>query len=165
MDFGNCKIKVGKIDHIDYSKGRNNNQDTLKDHTLDAMRYCINDIDTIQQCATQLNLYRNMYEPHFPLTINKVIFNKPATIVIWGDGTKSVVKCCKDDYFDQEKGLAMAICKKILGDQFKNTFKEWLPEEKEETKSEPLTVDQLVAVINKIPMSFRFNTNKEEDKK
>lgn len=44
--------------------------------------------------------------------ITNVIFNDPATIVFWSDGTKTVVKCCEDDEFDEEKGLAMAVCKK-----------------------------------------------------
>ena len=46
--------------------------------------------------------------------IKKVIFNDPATIVFWKDGTKTVVKSYKDE-FDPEKGLAMAITKKALG--------------------------------------------------
>ncbi len=47
--------------------------------------------------------------------IEKVIFNKPATIVFWNDGTKTVVKATKKDKFDAEKGLAFAICKKLMG--------------------------------------------------
>ena len=46
--------------------------------------------------------------------IKDVIFNGPATIVFWSDGTKTVVRCENED-FDKEKGLAMAICKKFLG--------------------------------------------------
>ena len=45
--------------------------------------------------------------------IKNVIFNKPATIVFWEDGTKTVVKAI-DEPFDEEKGLAMAIAKKAL---------------------------------------------------
>ena len=63
------------------------------------------------------------------LSISKVIFNDPATIILWRNGNKTVVKCSEDDVFDPEKGLAMAICKEILGDQFKSIFKEYLPEE------------------------------------
>ena len=48
--------------------------------------------------------------------IKKVIFNDPATIVFWKDGTKTVVKAYEDE-FDPEKGLAMAIAKKALGNQ------------------------------------------------
>lgn len=61
--------------------------------------------------------------------IEKVIFNDPATIVIWSDDSKTVVKCCEDDTFDPEKGLAMAISKKALGDlkevkKWANTYEE-----------------------------------------
>ena len=47
--------------------------------------------------------------------IEKVIFNKPATIVFWSDDTKTVVKCEDGDVWNEEKGLAMAVCKKMLG--------------------------------------------------
>lgn len=68
-----------------------------------------------------------------PFTIKKVIFNNPATIVFWADGTKTVVKCSEDDFYDAEKGLAMAISKKALGNQgnYYETFKKHLPEEEE----------------------------------
>lgn len=64
--------------------------------------------------------------------IENVIFNKPATIVFWSDGTKTVVKKQKGDKkFDPEKGLAMAISKKIMGNKgnFNNIFKEWVKED------------------------------------
>lgn len=59
--------------------------------------------------------------------IEKVVFNDPATIVIWKDKTKTVVKCQEGDEFDPEKGLAMAITKKALGNKsnFNNTIKRW----------------------------------------
>lgn len=61
------------------------------------------------------------------VSIRKVIFNDPATIVLWSDGTKTVVKCGPDDIFDKEKGLAMAIVKKMAGNdgRFHKVFKEW----------------------------------------
>ena len=45
----------------------------------------------------------------------RVVFNGPATIVFWPDGTKTVVKCQDDELFDPEKGVAMAILKKYFG--------------------------------------------------
>lgn len=61
------------------------------------------------------------------VSIRKVIFNNPATIVLWSDGTKTVVKCGPDDIFDKEKGLAMAIVKKMAGNdgRFHKVFKQW----------------------------------------
>lgn len=63
--------------------------------------------------------------------IEKVIFNDPATIVLWKDGTKTVVKV-SNEKFDPEKGIAMAIAKKALGNEgnYFNEIKKWLPEDK-----------------------------------
>lgn len=63
--------------------------------------------------------------------IEKVIFNDPATIIIWKDETKTVVKCQEGDSFDPEKGFAMAIVKKALGNQgnYCETVKKWTGDE------------------------------------
>lgn len=65
------------------------------------------------------------------VTIKRVIFNAPATIVFWRDGSKTVVKAQNGEPFDKEKGLAMAICKKIGGNRgaYYDVFKEWCHEE------------------------------------
>ena len=47
--------------------------------------------------------------------IEKVIYNNPATIILWADGTKTIVKKQGGDLYDPEKGLALAIAKKALG--------------------------------------------------
>ena len=59
------------------------------------------------------------------MEITNVIFNGPATIVFWADGTKTVVKCQEGDAFDPNTGLAHAISKKALGDSYKKEFKKW----------------------------------------
>ena len=66
-------------------------------------------------------------------SIKKVIFNYPATIVLWSDGSKTVVKCQDGDIYDPEKGLAMAILKKMNGNtgSYYKLFKKWLPKEEE----------------------------------
>lgn len=56
--------------------------------------------------------------------IKNVIFNPPATIVFWADGTKTVVKAHGEE-FDPEKGLAMAISKKALGTGYYPEIKKW----------------------------------------
>ena len=63
--------------------------------------------------------------------IKDVIFNEPATIILWADGTKTVVKCQEGEGYDPEKGMAMAISKKALGNKgnYCEVFKKWLPEE------------------------------------
>ena len=47
--------------------------------------------------------------------IKKVIYNNPATIVYFTDGSKSVVKLHPNDTFDEKTGLLMAISKRLLG--------------------------------------------------
>ena len=81
-----------------------------------------------------------------PFAIKRVIFNDPATIVFWEDGTKTVVKCdAKTDIYDPEKGLAMCFARKALGNKmdYYNTFRRHLkkvmkpkPEESAETITE-----------------------------
>ena len=46
--------------------------------------------------------------------VKKVIINPPATIVIWKDGRKEVVKCSKDEDFNAEVGVAMCFMKRIF---------------------------------------------------
>ena len=74
------------------------------------------------------------------MKIKKVYFNDPVTVVLWEDGTKSIVRTCAGDIYDPEKGLAMAIAKKALGNQgnYYEVFKKWLPEEKDEEELSPL---------------------------
>ena len=63
--------------------------------------------------------------------IDKVIFNDPATIVFWKDGSKTIAKCGEIDIYDPEKGLAMCFAKKLLGNEgnYYNVFKKYLPKE------------------------------------
>ena len=60
--------------------------------------------------------YRNKPKVLIP-EIEKVVFNPPATIIMWKDNTKTVVKCGEDEMYDCEKGMAMAIAKRALGNQ------------------------------------------------
>lgn len=59
----------------------------------------------------------------FPFDIKRVIYDDPATVVLWADGTKTVVKA-HNEPFDKEKGLAMAILKKTLGNKFHRFLRE-----------------------------------------
>lgn len=66
---------------------------------------------------------------HYPVIVD-VIFNNPATIVFWDDGTKTVVKCQDGDVYSKETGLAMAMLKRYMGND--NTYNKeinaWLGE-------------------------------------
>lgn len=90
-------------------------------------KYCYNDVIATRDF---LNSIYGMNYLRIP-EIKNVIFNDPATIVFWEDGTKTVVKCQDGDEFDPEKGLAMAIVKKAYGNKgnYCNKMKKWLPKE------------------------------------
>ena len=62
--------------------------------------------------------------------ITKVHFNPPMTIVLWDDGTKTMVKCQEGDTYSEEVGLSLCITKKALGNMpnFNNIFRKWVPE-------------------------------------
>lgn len=88
----------------------------------------------ISNMPTTFSSFSTAYEPFtfkrcslFAKTIpeiKKVIFQKTHTIVLWEDGDKTIVNCY-DEEFDEEKGLAMAIVKKIMS---RNDFKKLIKE-------------------------------------
>lgn len=49
--------------------------------------------------------------------IKQVIFNNPATIIVWQDGTKTVVKCQDGDTYDKEKGFLVCYLKGVVGNK------------------------------------------------
>ncbi len=97
----------------------------MYDDFFDALRYSNIKFEEAKTKVTEYK-FRQKY-----FGIKKVIFSCPATIVLWEDGTKTVVKSGDYDMFDPEKGLAMAFAKKALGNKgnYYNIFIEWLPEE------------------------------------
>lgn len=87
-----------------------------------------------------------MYRPKSPKQIaleriKNVIFNDPVTVVIWLDGTKTIVRCGEGQIYDPEKGLAMAISKYFFDNKgyFNDVFKKWLPKEETKTYSKDIT--------------------------
>ena len=97
-------------------------------------------------------------------SIKKVIFNYPATIVLWSDGSKTVVKCQDGDIYDPEKGLAMAISKKALGNKgnYCNEFKKWLPEDEEEEGTVELRFDTSELTKSLEDLASKIFSNKEK---
>ena len=99
-----------------------------------------------------LSKVRNMFK------IKRVIFNKPATVVFWNDGTKTVVKTQKDEAYDPEKGLTMAVTKKLFGNtgRYYNEVKKWLP------KDEDIDVDESIkSSFNHLGEKFKKELEKE----
>lgn len=61
------------------------------------------------------DLLCNAYKGEPILLSKKIIFNPPATIVFWEDGSKTVVKCRKGTEFDPYYGFTCALAKKVYG--------------------------------------------------
>ena len=51
------------------------------------------------------------------LTIKKIMYKPPATIVFWNDGTKTVAVCEKGDVYNKELGFALCVLKKKYGNK------------------------------------------------
>lgn len=122
MDLANVKVVVGDKEYIpndvDWIQTPYSYPKLRLDVTLDSRK------------KPSLNRFGNV-------DIKNVIFNPPATIVFWSDNTKTVVKA-EDEPYDPEKGLAMAISKKTLGDnkyEYYNTFLHWLKKWDKQNKS------------------------------
>lgn len=121
----------GIVTQVDYTRGRM----TVKADSsgIEGFRVRPEAFDLLERCST---VAPSTPERNVLPGIKKVIFNKPATIVLWDDGTKTVVKCQPGkngrlEKYDKEKGLAMCITKKALGNKsnFNNVINALLEEE------------------------------------
>lgn len=123
---GRYPWKTDGVLHLEDHDTRQELEDDIKCHMMNVYgiknpKVTINDNEEVT-----INIHDGDYY------ITKVIFNDPATIVFWSDGTKTVVKCCEDDTFDKEKGLAMAVCKKVTGnnsERFHRGMRSWIKPE------------------------------------
>lgn len=106
------------------------------EHDNDIYEY----VKLLKDCGVNsfcLNDFRKLFnikprESTLP-SIKNVYFNPPATVVLWDDDTKTVVKCQDSDTHSKETGLALCMAKKAMGNssrQFNDIFKKWIPEEK-----------------------------------
>ena len=124
MSTNNTKRSVTRelVDKLNQIASSSSNR--LQGNITDGYSYIsYNDIKTVDELYKRYTKQKSMNK------IKNVIFNNPATIVFWSDGSKTVVKCGEGDTFDPEKGLAMALAKKFLGNKgnYYDTFKKWLP--------------------------------------
>ena len=117
-------------------------------------------IEVKKYCDEDIKQVRNLYYG-LSLSIKDVIFNPPATIVFWMDGTKTVVKDQGEVFYDPEKGMAMAVAKKAFGNQgnYYNQFSKYLDiyEKKQEAES---TSSYANTVLDDIIEKFRNSLTK-----
>lgn len=148
------------LDYCLYNKYRAISKEKYTGNKIDIAMYDEYRIDErVQKCMNDLlkkgtkEIMNLLYGRKLP-EIKKVIFNDPATIILWGNGDKTVVKCRLGDEFDPEKGLAMAISKYVLGNNYEyyNTFKHYLkPYSKKESPDAVDVIANSLSAIRKYP--------------
>lgn len=85
--------------------------------------------------------------PKKPLP-KKVIFSGTATTILWKDGTKTTVKCSREDAWSDDVGIAMCYLKKMLGNKgnFNNIFREAMKVAEVQCKKEDLNVTKNINI-------------------
>lgn len=157
-EFRITKDDVIAVDYFKYPGGIGREAvDRIQRDFLDHLVYVWEEIFEKHRGACAHWHTESRYDIHRP-KIKKVIFNPPATVVLWKDGTKTVVKA-QDEDFDPEKGLAMAISKKALGNQgnYCNEIKKWV--EKWTSECEYMRIHKKKRVLFKdlgTPTEFTF---------
>lgn len=62
---------------------------------------------------------------NYDFYITEVLYNDPATVVFWSDGTKTVAKCSGTDEYDSNVGLLIAVLKKFSGSSISRIVDDW----------------------------------------
>lgn len=125
---------IGEIAHISIGMGAPTKVTLNTGHTLlfnaDDVAWDNKGNGRIRNCGAYHNYKKGAPVIH-AASIKNVIFNPPATVVYWSDGTKTVVKCSTNDKFDTEKGLAMAIAKRCANNSgsYYKEIQKWIGEE------------------------------------
>lgn len=100
--------------------------------------YCANDVKATKETFEHMKSWALEWNsnvettPHSKInvydSIKDVMFANPATIVFWKDGTKTRVCARGGDVYNPEVGLAMCICKKLMGNKrdYYHTFLHWM---------------------------------------
>ena len=142
---------------IDYIETTADTFPKFEGHITGTAKVSYRSLDDIRNDAeVPINIYCNILNSTYGIgslripEIKNVIFNDPATIVFWEDGTKTVVKCQDGDEFDPEKGLAMAIVKKAYGNKgnYCNKLKKWLPKDNSVSSKKRMTFREEIAKLH-----------------
>jgi len=82
----------------------------------DDIPFCDLDCDCCGYAEEEFDPYPNGEPTMWGIPdVEYVIFNPPATIVFWSDGTKTVVKAMEGETYEKYAGFAMACMKKMFG--------------------------------------------------
>ena len=131
-----CKLQIKKVKHC----GKEGEHMYIDNSIYEkALKYCETDVKSMS------NIYRT-----FQVTPERVIYNDPATIVFWKDGTKTVVKCMEGDTYNPEVGLAMCVCKKLYDSKYHKFFRYYAPKEPVAKAAKKTEEEQMDEIYDKI---------------
>lgn len=124
------------IDHL--------NSEILRQYFLSTKLYKPNAVACIKEEKTMNCDVRS--------NIKDVIFSDRVTVILWKDGTKTMVRAGKHEDYDPEKGFAMAVAKKMFGNKgnYYEVFKKYVPvtyyiADKKDAKKDIMMTDQAVS--------------------
>jgi hypothetical protein len=89
-----------------------------------------------------------------PKLIKRVIYNPPATIVMWNDGTKTIVKCMDDEEYSQYYGFCACVCKKLFGSSSAARKAAGIPKKKRSKNVKVFKVGDIVRIKNDLLGAF-----------
>lgn len=106
----------------------------------------------------ELELIKSIKNSSYP----RIITNKPATIILWENGDKTVVKCQKGDKYNKMFGIALATLKYSFGNDSKASLKayELLKQLKVEEKPFSLSKENIEKFAND---EIRIFVTKQEE--
>ena len=99
----------------------------------------------------------DMQETIKDISISNIIFSGPCTIVMWADGTKTIVRCGENDVFDPEKGIAMALMRKVYGPR--HHYMKELGPFIEEYYEKQRTKEELIRAVGGTGLNFKDAVN------
>ena len=74
----------------------------------------------------ELSCFENIINEMGKIYITKVLYNNPATVVFWSDGTETRNVCPKDVLYNPDAGLAFCVLKKLMGgNEVAKLFNDW----------------------------------------
>ena len=90
------------------------------------IEYCKHDVEATKELCKAMEEKETAMEKdmkdYIGCYLKEVEFKPPYTTILWGDGTATQVKCI-DEPYDPEKGFAMAIQKKLFGNNYYKDMK------------------------------------------
>lgn len=130
-----------------------------RDFTSDYRKGLIGKIKNLTQDDKGLKLEAVLTNRTFAPTPKKVIFSGGKTIVIWEDGTKTVVSCMEGDEFDEYSGFCAALAKKLYGSTTR--AKKIMNKNKKVDEIKELSESQFEEIKSSLDSAIKALTNSE----